>query len=370
MATAKRDFYAVLGVGRDASDEDIRRAFRRLAREHHPDVNAHDGAEQRFKEINEAYEILSDPERRQRYDAFGHAGVDAGATNFTTGFGPFVDLFESFFGTDLRRSSGPLRGSDLRLDLEVDFLEAVFGVDKSVEVPREQLCSRCGGEGAEPGSRATRCERCNGSGEIRTVQNTFFGRVINAGTCPRCGGAGRVVETPCTRCRGSGREHVVRQLTITIPPGIDDGQQLRLSGEGEAGLRGGPPGSLYVLVRVRPHPVFERRGLDIVYELRLSPALAALGGEVEIPTVDGVARVTVPAATQHGLVLRLRAKGVPRLQGSGRGDQLVVVSVVVPKHLSARERQLWQELRTLGKEPERSAAEKGLLDHLRDILRG
>ncbi len=354
MATTKRDFYEVLGVSREASDEEIRRAFRRLAREYHPDVNKSDGAEERFKQVNEAYEVLSDPDKRQRYDAFGHAGVGAGDTTFATGFGPFADLFESFFGADLRRGrAGPARGSDLRMELVVDFLEAVFGAEKKVEVPREQLCARCGGSGAEPGSKVTRCERCDGSGELRAVQNTFFGRVLNTTTCPRCQGEGRMHEQPCARCGGSGRERVVKQLTITIPAGIDDGQQLRLSGEGEAGTRGGPPGNLYVLVRVRPHAVFERRGNDVIYALRISPALAVLGGAVEVPTVDGVENVTVAAGTQHGAILRLRGKGVPRLGGSSRGDQLVLVSVVVPKHLSGKERKLWQELRALSKEPER-----------------
>lgn len=370
MATARRDYYEILGVARGCSEEDIRRAFRRLARLHHPDVNRDDGAEERFKEINEAYEILSDPEKRQRYDAFGHAGVE-GATGFSTGFGPFADLFESFFGTDLgRERTGPARGSDLRLELEIDFLEAVFGVDKKIRVPREQVCSRCGGEGAEPGSKASTCDRCGGSGEVRTVQNTFFGRVINAGTCPRCHGAGRVVESPCTRCRGAGREQAVGELTVAIPPGIDSGQQLRLSGEGEAGLRGGPAGHLYVLVRVRAHEVFQRRGSDVLYGLRVSPSLAALGGEVEVPTVDGPAKATVPAGTQDGAVLRLRGKGIARLGASGRGDQLLVVSVVVPTRLSSKERKLWEELRAVSREPDRDPAEKGLLERLKEKLGG
>ena len=371
MATVKRDYYEVLGVARAASDDEIRRAFRRLAREHHPDLNKDDGAEGRFKELNEAYEILSDPEKRQRYDAFGHAGVGAGDPTFSTGFGPFADLFESFFGTDLRRErAGPARGSDLRMELEVDFLEAIFGAERKVEVPREQLCSKCGGSGAEPGSKVTRCERCGGSGELRTVQNTFFGRVVNSATCPRCMGEGRVHEQSCVRCEGSGRERIVKQLAISIPAGIADGQQLRLSGEGEAGARGGPPGHLYVLVRVRPHEVFERRGTDILYGLRISPVLAALGGEVEVPTVDGLDRVNVSAGTQHGATLRLRGKGVPRLAGSGRGDEIVVFNVVVPKHLSGKEKKLWQELRAVSSEPERSAEEKSLLGHLKDMLRG
>ena len=371
MATTKGDLYEILGVPRDASDEEIRRAFRRLARQYHPDVNKGDGAEQRFKEINAAYEILSDPEKRQRYDAFGLAGVDVGAgVGFSGGFGAFTDLFETFFGTDLRRRTGPARGSDLRMDLEIDFLQAVFGGDTKIEVAREQLCSRCGGSGAEPGTRSRRCDRCDGAGEVRAVQNTIFGRVMSAVPCPRCNGEGRVHDQHCSRCRGSGREQAARTLTVTLPAGIDDGQQLRLSGEGEAGHRGGPPGDLYVQVRVRPHPVFKRHANDIVYELRVSPALAALGGSVEIPTVDGPQTIDVPAGTQHASLLRVRGKGVPRLGSSGRGDEVVVVNIVVPTRLSANERKLWEQLRATTPEPDRAAAEKGLFDHLKDVFRG
>src|ERR671934_995880 len=320
MATTKGDLYEILGVSRGASDEEIRRAFRKLARQYHPDVNKGDGAEQRFKEINAAYEILSDPEKRQRYDAFGLAGVEP-AGGFTGGFGPFADLFETFFGADLRRRSGPTRGSDLRMEVELEFLEAVFGGDRKIDVAREQLCSRCGGGGAEPGTRTRTCDRCGGSGEVRTVQNTIFGRVMSAVMCPRCNGEGRVHDQHCSRCRGSGREHVSRELTITIPAGIDDGQQLRLTGEGEAGYRGGPPGDLYAQIRVRPHPLFHRRGHDVLYELRVSPALATLGGKLEVPTVDGVESLEIPAGTQHASLIRLRGKGVPRLGAAGRGDE-------------------------------------------------
>ena len=371
MATTKGDLYEILGVSRAASDEDIRRAFRRLARQYHPDVNNENGAEIRFKEINAAYEILSDPDKRQRYDAFGLAGVDGGAAGGVSGgFGPFADLFESFFGTDLRRRSGPARGSDLRMELQIEFLEAVFGGDRKIQVGREQLCSRCGGAGAEPGTKTRSCDRCGGSGEVRAVQNTIFGRVMSSAMCPRCNGEGRVHEQHCTLCRGSGREHVLRELTVTLPAGIDEGQPLRLTGEGEAGYRGGPPGDLYVLMHVRPHPVFQRRGQDILYELRVSPALATLGGKVDVPTVDGLQSIDVPAATQHASLLRLRGRGVPRLNSSGRGDQVVVVNVVVPTKLSAKERKLWEEMRETSGEPERSTAEKGLLEHLKDLFRG
>lgn len=371
MATVKRDYYEVLGVGRDASDDDIRRAFRRLARQHHPDVNADPDAERAFKEANEAYEVLSDPERRRRYDLFGHAGAEGRSTVFSGGFGPFADLFETFFGAGIRTERrGPARGADLRLDLEVDFLEAVFGAERKVEVPREESCSRCEGGGGEPGTGSTACPGCGGTGEVRTVHNSLFGRMVNVRPCPRCEGEGRILERPCTRCGGSGRERTRRELTVTIPAGVDDGQRLRLTGEGEGGERGGPPGDLYVVLHVRPHPVFERRGHDLLYELRISPVLAALGGEVEVPSVDGPQKLTIPAGTQEGALLRLRGRGVPRLGGSGRGEQLVVTRVVVPTKLSAKERRLWNELRAVSAEPERSDDEKGLLERLKDALRG
>lgn len=372
MATVKRDFYEVLGVPRDASDEDIRRAFRRLARQYHPDVNSESGAEERFKEVNEAYEVLSDPERRQRYDAFGHAGLEGVlAPDFAAGFGAFTDLFDSFFGTDLRRRRrGPARGADVRIELDIDLLEAVHGGERRVRVPREDVCGRCRGERAEPGTARARCGTCGGAGEVRSVRSSLFGRIVNVSTCPACDGAGETIPTPCRQCGGSGREEVVQDLTITVPPGIDDGQQLRVSGRREAGARGGETGDLYVRVRVLPHPLFERRGPHLTYELRLSPALAALGGDVEVPTVDGAERLRIPPGTQHGAVLRLRGKGVPRLGGGARGDQLVVASIVVPTKLSARERKLWQELRAASAEPERPAEEASFFERLKGVLGG
>lgn len=371
MATARRDYYEVLGVGRDADDEDIRRAFRRLARQYHPDVNREPGAEQRFKDVNEAYEVLSDPEKRQRYDAFGHAGVDGGAGTGFPGFTTFADLFESFFGTDLRRRArrGSARGADLRVQVEIDFLDAVKGAERTLRLEREQACSRCGGSGAEPGSSRTTCRTCRGSGEVRSVQSSLFGRIVNVSTCPSCAGEGTVAERPCGRCGGSGREAATRELAVTIPAGIDDGQQLRVAGEGEAGDRGGGVGDLYVLVRVRPHPFFARRGLDVLYELRLSPALAALGGEVEVPTVDGPHTLTVPAGTQHGTVLRVRGRGVPRIHGGARGDQLVIAAIVVPTKLTAKERKAWDDVKASGEEPERHAEEKSFLERLKETFR-
>ncbi len=368
---AKREYYEVLGLARDASDDDIRRAYRRLARQHHPDVNKEPDAEARFKEVNEAYQVLSDPERRQRYDAFGHAGLEGIIPpDFATGFGAFTDLFESFFGTDLgRERRAPARGADLRLEIEIDLLEAVRGAERKLRVPREQLCSRCRGERAEPETTKTRCSMCGGSGEVRTMRSSIFGRIVNVSTCPTCEGEGEAVSAPCTQCRGTGRERAVRELSVTIPPGIDDGQQLRITGEGEAGYRGGGPGSLYVLVRVRRHPLFERRGQDLLYELRLSPALAVLGADVEVPTVDGPEPVRVPAGTQHGDLLRLRGKGVPRLGGGGRGEQIMIARLVVPSKLSSKERTLWQELKAASAEPPRRQEEKSFLERLKEGFR-
>ena len=371
MATIRRDYYEVLGVARDASDDDIRRAFRRLARQYHPDVNKSDGAERTFKEVNEAYEVLSDPEKRQRYDAFGHAGLGAEAGFGASGFGPFADLFESFFGAATgryREPRGPVRGADLRLQVESDFLDAVRGTERPLRVAREERCARCQGSGAEPGTKSVRCGACEGSGEVRSIQNSLFGRIVNISTCLRCRGEGQTIASLCAICGGAGRESVTRELTLTIPPGIDDGQQLRLTGEGEAGLRGGPRGDLYVLMRVRPHAFFVRRDRDILYELRLSPALAVLGGDVDVPTVDGTDTLHIPAGTQHGAVLRLRGRGVPHVGGGARGDQLVITRIVVPERVSAEERKLWGELRALGKEPERVEQERSVLDRLKDAL--
>ncbi len=371
MATTRRDYYEILGVLRGASKEEIRRAFRRLARRHHPDVNRSPEAERAFKEVNEAYEVLSDPDKRQRYDAFGHAGLEGAGVGFQGGFGPFGDLFESFFGARRHRDpQAPIRGADLRLQIEIEFLDAVRGLERPIKVPREERCSRCEGTGAEPGTKPIACPTCGGAGEVRTVADSFFGRVVNVSTCPRCRGQGRIVESPCQRCGGSGREEITRELTLTIPAGIDDGQQLRLTGEGEAGVRGGPRGDLYVAVRVRPHAFFERRDGDVLYELRISPALAVLGGKVEVPTVDGTHQLDVPAGTQHGAVLRIRGKGMPRLGGAGRGDQLVVTRVVLPQRPSAKERALWKELREASSEPTRVEEEPTIVDRLKERFRG
>jgi molecular chaperone DnaJ len=353
MAT-KRDYYEVLGVQRDADDADLKRAFRKMARQYHPDVNRESGAEERFKEIGEAYEVLSDPQKRQLYDQYGHAGVNTNGgpdfSNFNT-FGSFADIFEQFgsiFGAGAGSSRrGPQRGVDLRYDLTLDFEEAAFGTEKELELSRYETCARCSGSGAEPNSELKRCPQCNGTGEVRKVQQSFFGQFVNVSVCSRCQGEGQIVATPCKECRGEGRIHATKRLTVKIPAGVDNGQQIRLTGEGEPGPRGGPAGNLYVVLEVRPHPQFKREGADVYYELPLSFPQAALGDQVEVPTIDSSDKLTIPPGTQSGRVFRLRDRGIPRLRGMGRGDQYVTVVVRTPQHLSPRERELYEELATL-----------------------
>jgi molecular chaperone DnaJ len=369
----RRDYYEVLGVGRAASQDEIKKAYRRLAREYHPDVSDVADAEVRFKEINEAYEVLSDSEKRATYDRFGRVGL--GGTGFGFDFSGFrdpFDIFEEVFGRGFGfRSStrrGPRRGADLRYDLHLTFEEAVFGFEKEIEVTRHEVCPECTGSGAEPGTSPVRCSECNGTGQVRRVQRSILGSFVSVTTCPVCQGEGETVPIPCSRCGGEKRVYGTRRLSVTIPPGVDHGNQIRLVGEGEMGERGGPPGNLYVVLDVEPHPVFQRRDTDILVELQVNVAQAALGAEVEVPTLEGEEVISIPAGTQSGKVLRLRNKGVPRLRRNGRGDQLVVVRVAVPIKLSREQRRLFQELgETL--DPETIWQEKrSFVDELRELL--
>lgn len=360
---ARADHYTVLGVDRGATADEIRSAYRKLARQFHPDVSADPAAAERFKEVTQAYEILSDPEKRQRYDMFG-----ASEFGDASGFG-IDDLFNTFFGGTRRRERGPVRGADLRLQVDLDLEEAVTGAEKVVGVPRQETCERCHGSGAEPGAKTTTCGTCAGRGEVRQVQQSLFGRFVSVATCPRCAGTGKTVDQLCTECRGEGRVHAERELTVPIPAGIDDGQQIRVGGEGESGMRGGPPGDLYVLIRLREHERFRREGDDLLHVLRITPAQAALGDEVTVPTIDGgTAQVKVPAGSQHGQSVRLRGKGVPRLHGSGRGDELVYLEVVIPRSLTKEERSLYQKLKQLRGDPERQ--DDGILGKVRDAFGG
>jgi molecular chaperone DnaJ len=355
MAANKRDYYEILGVSRNASDDEIKKAFRRLAKQYHPDANKEQGAEARFIEINEAYEVLSDPQKRTAYDRFGHAGLDGVGAGFNdfAGFSSLNDLFETFFTgtTGTHRRSGPQRGADLRYDLTITFEEAVFGCQKEIELPRWETCSNCRGSGAQPGTSTARCPSCQGTGEIRRVQQSIFGQFVNVTVCERCRGEGRVITTPCEKCRGQGRVRNVRRVVVNIPAGVDDGINVRVTGEGEVSARGGTPGNLYVILTVKPHPVFKRQGNDILYELPISFTQAALGDEVEVPTVDGKATpLRIPAGTQSGRSFRLKGMGVPVVHSSARGDQHVIVKVVTPTNLTPEQKHLLEEFARLERE--------------------
>jgi len=342
---SKRDYYEVLGVDRNATDEEIKRAFRKLAFKYHPDRNGEDGAEGKFKEVNEAYEVLSDSDKRVAYDRFGHAGADFGRGFEGFDFGGFGDIFEAFFGgTATATRQTAQRGADLRYGLTITFEEAAFGCEKEINISRTEHCSLCHGVGCKPGTQPARCPNCNGSGQVRRTQQSLFGRFTTTTICPQCRGEGRIITEPCPQCRGTGREKHKRSISVKIPAGVDDGSQMRLSGEGEAGVRGGPSGNLYVVLSVKQHEFFVRDGDDIFYNLPVNLAQAALGTEVEVPTLDDTTRLKVPAGSQTGEVFRLKNKGIHHLHKNGRGDLLVTLFVVTPESLTKEQRQLFEEL--------------------------
>ncbi|MFC2013310.1 molecular chaperone DnaJ [Chloroflexota bacterium] len=343
----KRDYYEVLGIDRNATDEGIKKAFRKLAFKYHPDRNRDDGAEDKFKEVNEAYEVLSDTDKRSAYDRFGHGGAEGlfgrGFEGFN--FGGFGDIFEAFFGgTATATRQAPQRGADLQCKLTITFEEAAFGCEKNLKISRTENCSLCQGIGSKPGTQPTRCPNCNGTGQVRRTQQSIFGRFATAATCSRCRGEGRIITEPCPQCRGTGKEKHQRNILVKIPGGVDDGSQMRLSGKGEAGTRGDPSGDLYVILSVRQHKLFTRDGDDIFYELPINFAQAALGAEVEIPALDGTTKLKIPAGSQTGEVFRLKNTGIPHLHRNGRGDQLVTLFVVTPDSLTKTQRQLLEEL--------------------------
>lgn len=369
---AKRDYYEILGVSRSATDDEIKRAFRRLAKQYHPDANSGDQtAAEKFKEIGEAYQILSDPEKRQMYDRYGHNAPLGGSPSDFSGFGGFADIFEEFFGMGSRTTArrGPQPGAHLKYNLSLSFEEAVFGVEKKIEIPRLETCPTCQGSGAQPGTTPIRCPQCHGTGEARRVQQSIFGSFVNVATCPRCEGEGEIVSTPCSTCRGQKRVQVTRTISVDIPAGVDDGMQIRLSGEGEAGMRGGPPGNLYVVVNIKKHPLFTREGNDLLLDLPINIVQAALGDEIEVPSLDGEVKLTIPPGTQHGKTFRIREHGVPVLRRNSRGDLLVTVQVVVPKDLNEKQRALLRELaKTMGKEPV-GAHDKGVFGKVKDAFK-
>lgn len=374
---SKRDYYEVLGVDKNAATEDIKKAYRRLAKEYHPDVNPDDKqAEQKFKEINEAYEVLSDDTRRSQYDTFGH-----GAANGQGGFGGygdfggfgggFGDIFETFFGggfTGGGASRRPIKGNDIRVDIELEFEEAVFGITREIRVRRQEKCDICDGTGAKPGTSVKTCDKCGGTGQVRYRQNTALGRFETLRTCDKCHGEGTITEEPCNKCGGTGRTQKVRTITVKVPAGVDNGSVVSLRGEGEPGERGGPSGDLYIYIRVKPHRIFKRENENVYCNIPISFAQAALGDEITVPTLDGKVKQTIPEGTQSGTVFRLRGKGVPRLNSRGRGDQYVKVAVEVPRKLNREQKELLKQFDQLSG-GDAGQGNKGIINKVKDAFK-
>lgn len=373
-----RDYYETLGTSKGASEADLKSAFRNLARKYHPDVSKEPNAEEKFKEINEAYAVLSDVEKRAAYDRFGHAGVQGagGVPDFTNVdfsdiFGDLGDMFGfGGFGRSSRRSrNAPRRGADLQYRVHLSFKEAVFGAEKEIEITRDEVCNTCQGTGAKPGTSPTRCSTCGGSGEVRQSRQTIFGSMVQVVSCPACGGKGEVITSPCPTCEGHGQVRNTRRKVVTIPAGVDTGTQIRLAGEGQPGINGGPAGNLYLIIQVRPHKYFRRRDNNIMLDLNVNIAQATLGDEVEVPTVDGQAFLKIPAGTEPGKIIRMRGKGIPYLRSNGRGDQLVIVNVSIPKSLTTEQQSLFEQLgKSLGTEVIPQG--RGFFERLKDVLGG
>ncbi|MGO4887240.1 molecular chaperone DnaJ [Anaerobacillus sp. MEB173] len=342
---SKRDFYEVLGVSKGASSDEVKKAYRKLARQYHPDVNKAPDAEEKFKEVKEAYDTLSDPQKKAHYDQFGHTNPNQGFGGGGADFGGFGDIFDMFFGGGggRRNPNAPRQGADLQYTMTIDFKEAVFGMETDIEIPREETCETCDGSGAKPGTSPETCHHCGGSGQLNIEQNTPFGRIVNRRVCNHCEGTGKLVKDKCRTCGGSGKVKKRKKIHVKVPKGIDHGQQIRISGHGEPGTNGGPPGDLYVVFNVKPHEFFERDGDDIYCEMPVTFAQAALGDEIEVPTLDGKIKLKIPAGTQTGTNFRLRGKGVANVRGMGQGDQHVQVIVVTPKNLTEKQKDLLRE---------------------------
>ncbi len=385
---SKRDYYEVLGVDKSASQDEIKTAYRKLARQYHPDVSKEEDAEAKFIEVQEAYDTLSDEQKKMQYDQFGHAGEQAGfgagaggfsGTGGFTGaggfsgqdFGDFGDIFNMFFGGGRGRSSdpnAPRQGADLQYNMTIEFTDAVFGKEIEITIPREEDCDICEGTGAKVGTEPEICSNCQGTGQEEAIQNTPFGRIVNRRTCTVCSGTGKIIKEPCETCSGSGRVNKRKKIKVNVPAGIDTGSQIRIANEGEAGINGGPAGDLFIVIHVKPHKYFKREGNDILYNLDISFAQATLGDEVEVPTVDGNAMLKIPAGTQTGTSFRMRNKGVPRLRSSGRGDQYVKVTLVTPTKLNEEQKDLVNQLAKLSGET-LTPTDKSFFSKVRDNIK-
>ncbi|MGI5965472.1 MULTISPECIES: molecular chaperone DnaJ [Anaerotruncus] len=383
----KRDYYEVLGVSKDASTDDLKKAYRKLAKQYHPDMNPGDKtAEAKFKEVNEAYEVLNDPAKRQRYDQFGHAGVDpsygagAGGAGFGGGFGGFDvgDIFESFFGGSgfggfggggrTRNPNAPIRGNDVNITINLSFMDAAKGCKQQVQVQRLEKCDTCDGTGAKKGTAPETCPECGGTGQVRVQQRTPIGVIQTTRTCTKCSGKGKVVKEPCSDCRGMGRVRHTRTLEVSVPAGIDDGQTFVLRGQGDHGLNGGPAGDVNIMVNLRPDPLFERDGFDVWCDIPITFSQAVLGDEITVPTIDGKVKYDVPEGTQSGTVFRLRNKGIPYVNGRGRGDQYVKVNIEVPRNLTGKQKDALKEFEKLSSD-KNYEKRKSFFDKLKDAMK-
>ena len=385
----KKDYYEVLGVTKNATDDEIKKAYRKLARQYHPDLNRDDPktAEAKMKEINEAYDVLKDKDKRAQYDQFGHAAFSGGgygqsgtySTNINMedifghmeDMGGFGDIFEQFFnpgGGRSRQKRGPQKGADLRYDLQITFEEAAFGKEMTIKVPRMETCEECGGTGAKKGTTPDECPDCHGTGTRQTTTRTPFGTIANSRTCERCHGTGQIVKNPCEHCHGRGKIQVRRDINLKIPRGIDEGQRLRIQGGGQAGERGGAPGDLFVYIVIKPHKIFTRNGTDVYCEIPITFVQAALGAKIDAPTIDGKVELTIPEGTQSGEVMRIRGKGIPVLRSESRGDEYVKIKVLTPKNLSTRQKSLLREFESGGSDSKNNPEKKSFFDKLKDLF--
>jgi molecular chaperone DnaJ len=372
---SKRDLYETLGVSKEASQDEIKKAYRKLAREFHPDVNKTADAETKFKEVKEAYDVLGDQQKKANYDRFGHADPNqgfGGGGGADFGGGGFGDIFDMFFGGGggRRNPNAPRQGSDLQYTMTIEFTEAVFGKDTEIRIPKEETCDTCMGSGAKPGTKPETCSTCKGTGQQEQVQNTPFGRVVNRRVCMKCSGTGKIIKEKCQTCHGDGKVQKQKTISVNIPAGVDQGMQIRLPGQGEPGVNGGPPGDLYVVLRVRNHEFFEREGQDIYCDMPITYVQATLGAEIEVPTLTGRVKLKIPAGTQTGTFFRIKGKGVPAVRGNTQGDQHVKVKMVTPKNLTDRQKELLKEFAEISGDQIPDEQSEGFFDKVKKAFRG